>query len=132
MTPLSDHLYAILHNNALSYDDHARLDGIGQAVSAPSLTARTVWGWRVAVDSQFVRITANTKVVATRAAALNDAEDLFGQLAALVAVVSHGSVGAQNVYDRVNDAVVGWVGSVSIKARWSRSADTANAEHSSM
>src|SRR6266567_937727 len=57
MTPLSDHLYAILHNNALSYDDHARLDGIGQAVSAPSLTARTVWGWRVAVDSQFVRIT---------------------------------------------------------------------------
>ncbi|MET7399900.1 hypothetical protein ABZS66_41095 [Dactylosporangium sp. NPDC005572] len=123
MTLLSDRLAAIMRDSAFSNADHRRLDGAGQAIVDPSRRNASTWSWTVSVDSDFVDITANTKhVVATREAALEDARELFDQLAPLVGTLRHSSLGAQNVFDRVNEAIVGWVGSVAISARWAPSA----------
>ncbi|HTF07606.1 MAG TPA: hypothetical protein VK659_05475 [Asanoa sp.] len=119
MTLLSDQLAAILRDGAFSYEDHQGLDGVGHSANHSARNDAQSWSWVVSVDSEFVDVTANTKrVVATREAALKDAAELFDRLAPLVGAMSHTSVGAQNVYDRVNEVVVGWLGSVAIRARW--------------
>ncbi|GIF48812.1 hypothetical protein DFJ67_0947 [Asanoa ferruginea] len=113
MTLLSDQLAAVLRDGAFSHADHQDLDGVGHQVDSPK------WSWEVRVDSEFVDITAHTKrVVHTRDEALKDAAELFDRLAPLAGAVSHTSLGAQNVWDRVNEVVVGWLGSVAIRARW--------------
>ncbi|HEV7709314.1 MAG TPA: hypothetical protein VGP16_14035 [Asanoa sp.] len=115
MPLLSDQLAAILRDGAFSYADHQKLDGVGHSVGHDS----PKWSWVVTVDSEFVDITAHTKqVVDSRDEALKDAAELFDRLAPLVGAMSHTSLGAQNVWDRVNGVVVGWLGAVAIRARW--------------
>ena len=120
MTPLSEQLSLILREHALSTQDHHELDSRGHGVYDPALSLGVAWGWQVAVGSESIRVAAQAKPVAlSRTEALSSAEELFDRLAALLPATSWCSVAAWSVYDRVNRVVVGWVGSVSITARWS-------------
>ncbi|MET7394025.1 hypothetical protein ABZS66_11070 [Dactylosporangium sp. NPDC005572] len=115
MSALSDQLSAILAEHAMSADDHRDLDGYAQSVFEFSET--DVWGWSVEATSGYVRVTAQAGPVArSRAEAIAAAERLYDRLTAVLPPVSHVSVGARSVYDRVDRAVVGWVGDVRLRA----------------
>lgn len=119
MTPLSNQLSFILREHALSTEDHHQLDSRAHGVYEPALSRSVAWGWQVTVGSDSVHLTAQAKPVAlSRTEALSSAEELFDRLAALLPGRSYCSVAAWSVYDRVNRVVVGWVGSVSMTARW--------------
>ncbi|GGM78292.1 hypothetical protein GCM10007977_094740 [Dactylosporangium sucinum] len=99
----------------MSAADHHDLDGYGRSVEESGHGG--VWGWTVEANSRYVRVSAQAGPVArTRADAVAAAEHLYGRLKAVLPPVSHVSVGARSVYDRVNQAVVGWVGDVRIRA----------------
>jgi hypothetical protein len=123
MTPLSNQLSTILREHALSTEDHHELDSRGHSVYDPAVPGNVDWGWQVTAGSESMHVTAQAKPVAlSRTEALTSAEELFDRLAALLPGPSYCSVAASSLYDRVNRVVVGWVGSVSITARWSNRA----------